>query len=63
MDITKRESGKPERYRVVKYYNQWPQGDEFAVLAEDLSKEEAEKICQKHRVGLSDVEITVEKMN
>jgi|GEM_PF-3594144 hypothetical protein len=52
-----------KRYRVVKYYNQWPQGDEFTVLGENLTHREAEKLRDKHSVGLKNIEIIIEKIH
>jgi uncharacterized membrane protein len=49
------------KYRVVWYYTQWPQGSEYEVLAQGLTREEAEKLKEKNDPHLKGETLSIEE--
>ncbi|MGZ3773423.1 MAG: hypothetical protein ACXVCY_03005 [Pseudobdellovibrionaceae bacterium] len=48
------------KYRLVCYYNQWPQGDDYKVIADNLTLEEAEKLQKEESLGLTTERFEIE---
>lgn len=57
-----RASEKPREFRLVRYYSQWPQGNDHEVIADHLTREEAEKMKREQSIGLKDEQLVVEDM-
>jgi uncharacterized membrane protein len=50
-----------KRYRLVWFYNQWPQGNEYQVLANGLTQEEAEMLREKKDPHLKSESFLIEE--
>jgi len=50
-----------KRYRVVWYYSQWPQGNEYTILADGLTREEAEQLKEKKDPHLKGEHLFIEE--
>ncbi|MGZ3743043.1 MAG: hypothetical protein ACXWRE_07730 [Pseudobdellovibrionaceae bacterium] len=58
---TLNQTNENKKFRLVWYYNQWPQGDEYEVVAEGLSREEAEKLRQEKSPHLETERLVIEE--
>lgn len=55
-----RKEPEEKKYRLVWYFNQWPLGDDFKVVADDLTLEEAQKLQKEKSVGLTTERFEIE---
>ncbi|MGZ3770682.1 MAG: hypothetical protein ACXVCP_15280 [Bdellovibrio sp.] len=55
-----RKKKKQQKYRLVWYYNQWPIGDDYKVVADGLTFAEAKKLQNEKSLDLSTERFEIE---
>jgi hypothetical protein len=51
------------KYRVIRFYYQWPQGDDHEILGENLSRIDAERLKSERASILMDDDIILQEMS
>ena len=57
-----RSHSKQPEFRLVRYFSQWPLGDDFEIVGEHLTHEQAEKLLAEKNTASKADDLVIEEM-